>query len=81
LKNGSGSNCRFPIIMRFFTVPGELRRIIRSHEKIYYALLMEAAALSRMKLASGSKELSCAGARPVRALPRYVYHPGAQKCA
>ena len=35
--------CRFPIIMLVFTARRELHEIIRSHQKIFYALLMEAA--------------------------------------
>ncbi|MFZ3116025.1 MAG: IS91 family transposase [Syntrophales bacterium] len=35
-----------------FTVPRELHELIRSHQRICYALLIEAAALSLMKLAS-----------------------------
>jgi len=38
-----------------FTVPRALHEIIRSHQKTLYALLMEAAALSLMKLASDSR--------------------------
>jgi hypothetical protein len=40
-----------PYYHAVFTVPRELHRIIRSHQKICYALLMEAAALSLTKLA------------------------------
>jgi len=38
-----------------FTIPKELHEIIRSHQKIGYALIMEAAALSLMKLAADSR--------------------------
>jgi hypothetical protein len=41
-----------PYYHAVFTVPRELHEIIRSHQKIFYALLMEAAALSLMKLAA-----------------------------
>ena len=44
---------RLPVLYyhAVFTAPGELREIIRSHQIILYAILMEAAALSLMKLA------------------------------
>lgn len=41
-----------PYFHAVFTLPKELHEVIRSHQKIGYALLMEAAALSLMKLAS-----------------------------
>ena len=44
-----------PYYHAVFTVPRKLHEIIRSHQKILYALLMEAAALSLMKLASDSR--------------------------
>ncbi|MCG2720578.1 MAG: IS91 family transposase [Thermodesulfovibrionales bacterium] len=44
-----------PYYHAVFTVPKELHEIIRSHQKISYALLMEAAALSLMKLASDNR--------------------------
>lgn len=40
-----------PYFHAVFTLPKELREIIRSHQKTGYAILMEAAALSLMKLA------------------------------
>ena len=44
-----------PYYHAVFTVPKELHEIIRPHQRIFYALLMEAAALSLMKLASDSR--------------------------
>ena len=44
-----------PYYHAVFTVPKELHEIIRSQQKIFYALLMEAAALSLMKLASDNR--------------------------
>jgi hypothetical protein len=44
-----------PYYHAVFTVPRELHGVIRSHQKIFYALLMEAAALSLMKLAADSR--------------------------
>jgi uncharacterized protein YggL (DUF469 family) len=41
-----------PYYHAVFTIPKEAHEIIRSHQKIAYALLMEAAALSLMKLAT-----------------------------
>ena len=41
-----------PYFHAVFTLPKELHEIIRSHQKIGYTLIMEAAALSLMKLAS-----------------------------
>ena len=41
-----------PYYHAVFTVPRALHEIIRSHQKIFYAVLMEAAALALMKLAS-----------------------------
>lgn len=61
-----------------FTVPRELHGVIRSHQKIFYALLMEAAALSLMKLAadpryvSGKIGMLCVLHTWTRAL---IYHP------
>ena len=67
-----------PYYHAVFTVPKELQGIIRSHQKIYYALLMEAAALSLMKLASNARYVGgkigmlCILHTWTRAL---VYHP------
>lgn len=67
-----------PYYHAVFTVPKELHEIIRSHQKIFYALLMEAAALSLMKLAADPRYVGGAiGMLSVlhtwtRAL---VYHP------
>jgi hypothetical protein len=44
-----------PYFHAVFTLPKELQEIIRSHQKIGYALIMEAAALSLTKLASDSR--------------------------
>jgi len=67
-----------PYYHAVFTVPRELHEIIRSHQKIFYALLMEAAALSLMKLAAdpryvgGKIGMLCVLHTWTRAL---VYHP------
>jgi hypothetical protein len=67
-----------PYYHAVFTVPRELHEIIRSHQKIFYALLMEAAALSLMKLAAdpryvgGTIGMLCVLHTWTRAL---VYHP------
>jgi hypothetical protein len=67
-----------PYYHAVFTVPKELHEIIRSHQKIFYALLMEAAALSLMKLAAdpryvaGKIGMLCVLHTWTRAL---VYHP------
>jgi Putative transposase/Transposase zinc-binding domain len=67
-----------PYYHAVFTVPKELHEIIRSHQKIFYALLMEAAALSLMKLASDTRYVGgkigmlCVLHTWTRAL---VYHP------
>ncbi len=67
-----------PYYHAVFTVPKELHGIIRSHQKIFYALLMEAAAFSLMKLASDSRYVGgtigmlCVLHTWTRAL---VYHP------
>ena len=44
-----------PYFHAVFTLPKELHEIIRSNQKIGYALIMEAAALSLMKLAKDSR--------------------------
>jgi hypothetical protein len=44
-----------PYFHAVFTLPKELQEIIRSHQKIGYALIMEAAALSLTKLASDAR--------------------------
>jgi hypothetical protein len=44
-----------PYFHAVFTLPKELHEVIRSHQKIGYALLMEAAALSLMKLAADAR--------------------------
>jgi len=44
-----------PYFHAVFTLPKELHEVIRSHQKIGYALIMEAAALSIMKLAEDAR--------------------------
>jgi len=44
-----------PYFHAVFTLPKELHELIRSHQKTGYAILMEAAAMSLMKLASDSR--------------------------
>jgi len=44
-----------PYFHAVFTLPKELHEIIRSHQKAGYAILMEAAAMSLMKLAKDSR--------------------------
>lgn len=44
-----------PYFHAVFTLPKELHEIIRSHQKAGYALIMEAAALSLMKLAADAR--------------------------
>jgi len=67
-----------PYYHAVFTVPRQLHGIIRAHQKILYALLMEAAARSLMKLAAdtrfvgGKIGMLCVLHTWTRAL---VYHP------
>jgi hypothetical protein len=67
-----------PYYHAVFTVPRELHGIIRAHQRIFYSLLMEAAALSLMKLAAdpryvgGKIGILCVLHTWTRAL---VYHP------
>jgi hypothetical protein len=44
-----------PYFHAVFTLPKELHEVIRSHQKIGYALIMEAAALSLIKLAADAR--------------------------
>ena len=68
-----------PYFHAVFTLPKELHPIIKAHQKIGYALIMEAAALSLMKLAADARYVGGQiGMLAVlhtwtRAL---VYHPG-----
>jgi len=55
LKKRKKERLPVPYFHAVFTLPKELHEVIRSHQKIGYALLMEAAALSLMKLASDAR--------------------------